>query len=97
MLPLTWLVQFQLSSIMSLTQLFLPHSQLDASALFSKGGDERDLDKYRSIIVGTVLFKLYATVLERRASVVGLKIMWLEQQGKLASDMTIACQTTSSL
>lgn len=36
MLLLIWLVQCQLSSIMSLTHLFLPHSQLDASALFSR-------------------------------------------------------------
>ena len=33
-----------------------------------KGGDEHDLDNYRGITVGTVVSKLYATVLERRIS-----------------------------
>ena len=43
---------------------FLPRSQLDASALFSTAGDERDLHNYRGIPV-SVLSKLYATVLKR--------------------------------
>ena len=54
-----------------------------------KGGDEHDLDNCRGITVGTDLFKLYATVLERRIS------GWAEYH-KLASDVTIIRQTTSS-
>ena len=54
---------------------FLPHSPLDASALFSRAEDEHDLDNCRGITVGTVLSKLYATVLERRIS------GWAEDHG----------------
>ncbi len=95
MLFLTWLVQFQLSSIMSLTQLFLPHSQLDASALSSRA----EMNMIWTITVASlsVLFCL-SCMLQcwSGASVVGLKIRGLGQQGKLASDVTIARQTTSS-
>ncbi len=41
-----------------------------------KGGDEHDLGNYRGITVGTVLSKLYATVLERR-SLPGRRHQWL--------------------
>ena len=50
----------------------LPQNQI---VLFSEGGDEHDLDNYRGITVGTVLSKLYATVLERRIS------GWAEDHG----------------
>ena len=44
-----------------------------------KSGDEHNLDNYRGITVGTVLSKLYATVLERRIS------NWAEDKGLRAS------------
>jgi len=60
-----------------------------------KGADEHDLGNYRGITVGTVLSKCMLQCW-RGASVAGLKIMGSGQQGKLASDVTIARQTTSS-